>query len=66
MQTPFRGFPVFRKARCEWDALYFDPTKQKLHEFLDTTQKNAEEAFGSEAQKIIDNVIYAKMPDHVE
>ena len=54
------------KARCEWDALHFDPTKQKLHEFSDTLQKTAEEAFGSEAQKLIDKAIYAKMPDHVK
>ena len=54
------------KARCEWDALHFDPTKQKLHEFLDMLQKTAKEAFGLEAQKFIDKAIYAKMPDHVK
>ena len=37
------------KARCEWDALKFDPSTQKLHEFLDVLQKTAKEAFGSEA-----------------
>ena len=31
-------------ARCEWDALKFDPSTQKLHEFLDVLQKTAEEA----------------------
>ena len=64
-----RRFGVFQssaKARCEWDALHFDPTKQKLHEFLDALQKTAKEAFGSEAQKFIDKAIYAKMPDHVK
>ena len=35
-------------------------------EFLDTLQKTAKEAFGSEAQKFIDKAIYAKMPDHVK
>ena len=54
------------KARCEWDALHFEPTKQKLHEFLDMLQKTAKEAFDSEAQKFIDKAIYAKMPDHVK
>ena len=54
------------KARCEWDALHFDPTEQKLHEFLDSLQKTAKEAFGSEAQNFIDKAIYAKMPDHVK
>ena len=62
----FGDFQSSAKARCEWDALHFDPTKQKLHEFLDVLQKTAKEAFGSEAQKFIDNAIYAKMPDHVK
>ena len=54
------------KARCEWDALRFDPSTQKLHEFLDVLQKTAKEAFGSAAQQFIDKAIYAKMPDHVK
>ena len=36
----FGDFQFAAKARCEWDALHFDPTKQKLHEFLDILQKN--------------------------
>ena len=62
----FGDFQSSAKARCEWDALHFDPTKQKLHEFLDALQKPAKEAFGSEAQRFIDKAIYAKMPDHVK
>ena len=62
----FGDFQSSAKARCEWDALHFDPTKQKLHEFLDVLQKTAKEAFGPEAQKFIDKAIYAKMPDHVK
>ena len=62
----FGNFQSSAKARCEWDALHFDPTKQKLHEFLDALQKPAKEAFGSEAQKFIDKAIYAKLPDHVK
>ena len=54
-------FQSSAKARCEWDTLHFDPTKQKLHEFLDVLQKTAKEAFGSDAQKFIDKAIYAKM-----
>ena len=65
-KRPFGDFQSSAKARCEWDALHFDPTKQKLHEFLDALQKTAKEAFGSEAQKFIDKAIYAKMPDHVK
>ena len=76
----FGDFQSSAKTRCEWDTLHFDPTKQKLQfldttefliqlkttEFLDTLQKTAKEAFGSEAQKLIDKAIYAKMPDHVK
>ena len=62
----FGDFQSSAKARCEWDALHFDPTKQKLHEFLDALQKTAKKAFGSEAQKFIDKAINAKMPDHVK
>ena len=62
----FGDFQSSAKARCEWDALHFDPTKQKLHEFLDALQKTAKEAFGSEAQRFIDEAIYAKMTDHVK
>ena len=62
----FGGFQSSAKARCECDALHFDPTKQKLHEFLDVLQKTAKEAVGPEAQKFIDKAIYAKMPDHVK
>ena len=62
----FGDFQSSAKARCEWDTLHFDPTKQKLHEFLDVLQKTAKEPFGPEAQKFIDKAIYAKMPDHVK
>ena len=62
----FGDYLSMAKARCEWDALKFDPSNQKLHEFLDILQKTAKEAFGSEAQQFIDKAIYAKMPDHVK
>ena len=62
----FGDFQSSAKVRCEWDSLYFDPTKQKLHEFLNTLQKKVKEAFGSEAQKFIDKAICAKMPEHVK
>ena len=62
----FGDYLSMAKARCEWDSLKFDPTTQKLHEFLDVLQKTANEAFGSEAQQFIDKTIYAKMPDHVK
>ena len=62
----FGDYLSMAKARCEWDALKFDPSTQKLHEFLDVLQKTAKEAFGSQAQQFIDKAIYAKMPDHVQ
>ena len=62
----FGDYLSIAKARCEWDALRFDPSTQKLHEFLDILQKTAKEAFGAEAQQFIDKAIYAKMPDHVK
>ena len=62
----FGDYLSMAKARCEWDELKFDPSNQKLHEFLDVLQKTAKEAFGSEAQQFIDKAKYAKMPDHVK
>ena len=62
----FGDYLSMAKARCEWDALKFDPSTQKLHEFLDVPQNIAKEALVSEAQQIIDKAIYAKMPDHVK
>ena len=61
-----RRFGDFQSSAKARDALHLDPTKQKLHEFLDVLQKTAKEAFCSEAQKFIDKAIYAKMPDHVK
>ena len=62
----FGDYLSMAKARCEWDALKFDPSTQKLHDFLDILQRTAKEAFGTEAQQFIDKAIYAKMPDHVK
>ena len=62
----FGDYLLMAKARCEWDALRFDPSTQKRHEFLDVLQRTAKEAFGSEAQQFIDKAIYAQMPDHVK
>ena len=62
----FGDYLSMAKTRCELDALRFDPSTQKLHDFLELLQKTAKESFGSEAQQFIDNGIYAKMPDHVK
>ena len=53
-------------ARNKWQTLMFEPSKQKLHDFLDELQKLARDAFGSEAPKILDQFIYAKMPPHLK
>ena len=60
----FGDYLSMAKARCERDALKFDPSTQKLHELLDVLKKTAKETFGAEAQKFIDKAIYAKTPDH--
>ena len=49
----FGDYLSMAKARCECDALNFDHSTQKLHEFLDVLQKTAKEAFGAEAQQFI-------------
>ena len=36
----FGDYLSMAKARCEWGALRFDRSTQKLHEFLDLLQKN--------------------------
>ena len=38
----------------------------KWHEFIDSLQKPAKKAFGTEAQQFIDKTKYAKMPGHVK
>ena len=38
----FGDYMSMAKARCEWDALKFDPSTQKLHEFLDVSKKQPE------------------------
>ena len=61
----FGDYLSMAKARCERDALKFNPSTQKLHKFLDVLQKIANKASGSEARQFIDKAIYAKIPDHV-
>ena len=62
----FGDYLSMAKDRCEWDALRFDPSTQKLHKCLDVLQKTAKEAFRSEAQQFIEKATYAKMPDHLK
>ena len=53
-------------AKHKFQQLVFNPANQKLIHFLDELQKLAKDAFGVDAQAIIDQFIYAKMPPHLE
>ena len=49
-------------TKQKFQRLVFNPTNQKLVEFLDELQKLANDAFGVGAQAIIEQFINAKMP----
>ena len=53
-------------ARHKFQQLVFNPANQKLIDFLDELQKTAKDAFGVDAQAIIEQFIYAKMPPHLK
>ena len=53
-------------ARHKFQQLVFNPANQKLIDFLDELQKLAKDAFGVDAQAIIEQFIYAKMPPHLK
>ena len=53
-------------ARCKWEQLYFDPTRQTFLDFLEQYQKLAQEAYGDDAPKFIETSFYAKMPAHLK
>ena len=53
-------------ARHKFQQLVFNPANQKLIDFLDELQKMANVAFGVDAQAIIEQFIYAKMPPHLK
>ena len=54
------------KAKHKFQKLVFNPTNQKLVDFLDELQKLAKVAFGIGAHAIIEQFIYAKMPPHLK
>ena len=49
-------------AKHKFQRLVFNPTNQKLIEFLAELQKLAKDAFGFAAEAVIEQFIYAKMP----
>ena len=53
-------------AKHKFQQLVFNPANQKLIDFLDELQKLAKDAFGVDAQAILDQFIYAKMPPHLK
>ena len=53
-------------AKHKFQQLVFNPANQKLIDFLDELQKLAKDAFGVDAQAIIEQFIYAKMPPHLK
>ena len=53
-------------AKHKFQRLVFNPTNQKLIDFLDELQKLAKDAFGVAAQAIIEQFIYAKMPPYLK
>ena len=53
-------------ARHKFQQLVFNPANQKLIDFLEELQKMAKDAFGVDAQAIIEQFMYAKMPPHLK
>ena len=53
-------------AKHKFQQLVFNPANQKLIDFLDELQKLAKDAFGVDAQAIIEQFMYAKMPPHLK
>ena len=53
-------------AKHKFQKLVFNPTNQKLVDFLGELQKLAKDAFGIAAHAIIEQFIYAKMPPHLK
>ena len=49
-------------AKHKWHRLVFDPNTTKLPNFFEELNQGAEKAFGDHAQKIIDSLLYAKLP----
>ena len=49
-------------AKHKWHRLVFDPNTMKLLNFLEELNQGAEKAFGDHAQKMIDSLLYAKLP----
>ena len=53
-------------AKHKFQKLVINPANQKLVDFLDELQKLAKDAFGIAAQAFIEQILYAKMPQHLK
>ena len=53
-------------ARCKWEQLHFDPTRQTFQDFLEQYQTLAQEAYGEDVPKFIETSFYAKRPAHLK
>ena len=49
-------------AKHKWHRLVLDPNTTKLPDFLKKLNQGAEKAFGDNALKMIDSLLYAKLP----
>ena len=53
-------------AKHRFNRLSFEPENQKLPDFLEEVQESAEKIFGDNAHRMIENLLYAKMPPHLK
>ena len=53
-------------AKHNFQQIVFSPANQNLIDFLDELQKLTKNAFGVDAQAIIEQFIYAKVPPHLK
>ena len=53
-------------AKHKWLKLTFDPNTKSLPDFLEELNECAKKAFGDNAQHMIDNLLYAKLPLHLK
>ena len=54
------------RAKDKWYRLVFDLNTMKLPDLFEERIQGAEKAFGENAQAMIDNILYAKLPPKVK
>ena len=53
-------------AKHRFNRLSLEPENQKLPDFREELQESADNAFGDNAHQLIENLLYAKMPQHLK